>query len=212
MDLFNTSPVVNLLPYDGTADYYGKVFTIKETQDYLDRLQTTIEWQNDEIVLFGKPIQTKRQVAWYGDEAYSYTYSKTTKLALPWTPDLLALKAKAEELSGARYNSCLLNLYHNGDEGMSWHSDAEKELEKDGAIASFSFGADRKFQFKHKHSGQRVDTLLESGSLLVMRGPCQTFWLHALPKTKKVTRPRVNLTFRTIAVASATDPGAHMPV
>jgi len=190
--------MMNLLPYDGAADYYGKVFTVKEGQDYLNRLLTTVEWRNDEIMMFGKHIQTKRKVAWYGDGAYSYTYSKTTKQALAWTDDLRALKRKAEEVSGASYNSCLLNLYHGGDEGMSWHSDNEKELEKDGAIASFSFGAERRFQFKHKGTGQLVEVLLESGSLLVMRGPCQTYWLHALPKTKKVMRPRVNLTFRTI--------------
>ncbi len=198
MDLFNPEPVVSLLPYDGAADYYGKVFTPKETQDYLNRLLTAIEWRNDEIIMFGKPIQTKRKVAWYGDDTYSYTYSKTTKQALAWTDDLRALKQKAEEVSGASYNSCLLNLYHGGDEGMSWHSDNEKELAKDGAIASFSFGAERKFQFKHKGTGQLVEVLLESGSLLVMRGPCQEHWLHALPKTKKVRLPRVNLTFRTI--------------
>ena len=198
MDLFNNEPVVNLLPYDGVADYYGKVFTAKEALSYFDCLQNTIEWRNDEIILFGKQIQTKRQVAWYGDDTYAYTYSKTTKQALAWTDELRALKQKAEEVSGASYNSCLLNLYHSGDEGMSWHSDSEKELEKDGAIASFSFGADRRFQFKHKGTGQLVEVLLESGSLLVMRGPCQTYWLHALPKTKKVMRPRINLTFRTI--------------
>lgn len=201
MDLFNTDPVVNLLPYDGAADYYGKVFMVKEAQHYLDRLLTTIEWRNDEAVIFGKYIQTKRKVAWYGDNGYSYTYSNTTKQALPWTEDLLELKRRAEQLSGACYNSCLLNLYHNGEEGMAWHSDSERELEKDGTIASFSFGAERKFQFRHKRTGQGVAVLLESGSLLVMRGPCQTFWLHGLPKTKKVTRPRVNLTFRSIVGA-----------
>lgn len=198
MDLFNTESVVNLLPYDGAADYYGKVFTARESVHYLDRLLTTIEWRNDEAIIFGKHIQTKRKAAWYGDNAYSYTYSNTTKQALPWTEDLLELKRKAEDLSGARYNSCLLNLYHNGEEGMSWHSDSERELEKEGAIASFSFGAERKFQFKHRRTGQLVEILLESGSLLVMRGLCQTFWMHALPKTKKVVRPRVNLTFRSI--------------
>jgi alkylated DNA repair dioxygenase AlkB len=199
MDLFNSERVVNLLPYDGFADYYGKVFTAGEASRYLDRLLTTIEWRNDEAIIYGKHIQTKRKVAWYGDREYDYTYSNTTKRALPWTDDLLLLKAKAEELSGARYNSCLLNLYQDGDEGMSWHSDSEKELEKNGAIASFSFGAERRFQFKHKKTDQKVEILLETGSLLVMRGTCQTFWMHALPKTKKVTRPRVNLTFRSIA-------------
>jgi alkylated DNA repair dioxygenase AlkB len=199
MDLFNSVPVVNLLPYDGSADYYGSVFPAKEAAAFLDKLLVGVDWRHDEVVLYGKKITTKRKVAWYGDREYDYTYSNSTKRALPWTADLLLLKQKAEECSGARYNSCLLNLYHAGDEGMSWHSDNEKELEKDGAIASFSFGAERRFQFKHKNTGQLVEVLLETGSLLVMHGTCQTFWMHALPKTKKVTRPRVNLTFRSIA-------------
>lgn len=103
-----------------------------------------------------------------------------------------------EKVSGETYNSCLLNLYHVGEEGMGWHSDDEKELKKDGAIASLSFGAERKFQFKHKKTGDQVDVFLEHGSMLLMKGTVQTHWLHRLPPTKKVLKPRINLTFRTI--------------
>jgi alkylated DNA repair dioxygenase AlkB len=198
MDLFNTAPVTNLLPYDGQADYYGRVLSPHQAQEYLNKLMNAIEWRNDEAVIFGKRIITKRKVAWYGDENYSYTYSNTTKQAHLWTPELLELKRLTESVSGATYNSCLLNLYHNGDEGMTWHSDAEKELELHGAIASLSFGAERKFSFKHKKTGVTAGCLLEAGSLLVMRGTTQTHWMHALPKTKKVTKPRINLTFRKI--------------
>jgi alkylated DNA repair dioxygenase AlkB len=103
-----------------------------------------------------------------------------------------------EELSETTYNSCLLNLYHSGDEGMGWHSDAEKTLLDNGTIASITFGAERKFSFKHKETKQRVDVLLENGSLLLMKGMTQKKWLHRLPPTKKVFSPRINLTFRTI--------------
>jgi alkylated DNA repair dioxygenase AlkB len=201
MDLFNTEKVVNVLPYDGIADYYGRVFGATEASAYFERLMHGVEWRQDEVIIFGRRILTRRMVAWYGDNNYGYTYSGVRRQALEWTDDLRTLKARVEELSGARYNSCLLNLYHNGDEGVSWHSDDEKELERDGAIASVSLGAERKFQFKHKTGGQLVEVLLEPGSLLVMRAECQRFWLHALPKTKKVSRPRVNLTFRTITGA-----------
>lgn len=114
------------------------------------------------------------------------------------TKELLALKARIEKESGETFNSCLLNLYHSGDEGMGWHTDAEPELKKDGAIASISFGAKRKFVFKHKESKEKVELFLEHGSLLIMRDTTQTFWQHTLPKSKKITIPRVNLTFRTI--------------
>lgn len=198
MDLFNQERIENLLPNDGVVSYFGRVLGHKEAKDYLERLLDTIEWKNDEAVIFGKHIITKRKAAWYGDSGYSYTYSSKTKWALAWTKELLALKQTVEKLTETTFNSCLLNLYHNGDEGVAWHSDDEKSLGKDSAIASLSFGAARKFSFKHKKTKQTVSILLESGSLLVMKDGTQTNWLHCLPKSKKISKPRVNLTFRTM--------------
>ncbi|MRX37877.1 alpha-ketoglutarate-dependent dioxygenase AlkB [Flavobacterium sp. LC2016-23] len=202
MDLFNPeiNENTNLLPKDGTVNYYGKLFAREKANVYRDSLLNTIEWKNDEAIIFGKLILTKRKVAWYGDQEFEYTYSKTTKKALPWTNELLALKAVIEEKTGETFNSCLLNLYHSGDEGMAWHSDAEKDLKKNGAIASLSFGAERKFAFKHKETKEVVSLILEHGSLLVMKDTTQTHWLHRLPPTKTTIKPRVNLTFRTIVL------------
>jgi alkylated DNA repair dioxygenase AlkB len=202
MDLFSTAIDINqnLLPYGGTVNYYGKLFTASEADYYFDVLMNTIEWKNDEAFIMGKHIITKRKVAWYGDESYSYTYSNKSKLALPWTKELLELKRISEEQTGTTFNSCLLNLYHNGDEGMAYHSDDEKALAKDSAIASLSFGAERRFLFKHKQIKETVTLFLENGSLLVMKDETQTNWLHRLPPTKKVNQPRVNLTFRTMVV------------
>jgi alkylated DNA repair dioxygenase AlkB len=201
---FPTDPSVNLLPSEGIVNYYGKLMSASESDAMAQALLDRIEWRNDEAVIYGKRIITKRKVAWYGEEAFSYTYSNTTKTALPWTPELLFLKNLAEKHSGETYNSCLLNLYHDGSEGMAWHSDGEKDLRKNGAIASLSFGAERKFCFKHKKSGEKIDVFLEAGSLLVMKGETQTHWLHRLPPTTKVHQPRINLTFRTIVTTSAT--------
>jgi len=198
MERSKTGPIVNLLPFDGAADYYGQVLTPAQAGHYLDRMLRQIEWRNDEAVIFGRHIITKRKVAWYGDETYSYAYSGKVREALAWTPELLELKAIVERHCGRTFNSCLLNLYHNGDEGMAWHSDDEKTLEPDGAIASLSLGAGRKFSFRHRGTHETVSLLLEAGSLLVMHGVTQSHWMHALPKTKKVTLPRVNLTFRTM--------------
>ncbi len=188
----------NILPYDGTVNYYGKILDQMQSNHYFDRLMASIEWVNDRAIIFGNEIITKRKVAWYGEQAFEYSYSNTTKRALPWTKELLELKALAELKTGETYNSCLLNLYHNGDEGMAWHSDGEKDLKKNGAIASLSFGAERKFAFKHKTTKEKIELVLGNGSLLVMKGFTQTHWLHRLPPTKKIFKPRVNLTFRTI--------------
>jgi alkylated DNA repair dioxygenase AlkB len=201
MDLFSTEvdQTKNILPEDGIVNYYDRLWPNSDADQYLDSLLTNIEWRNDEAVIFGKHIITKRKVAWYGDSGFSYTYSNITKNALPWTTTLLQLKKIAEEKTGEQFNSCLLNLYHNGTEGMAWHSDAEKDLKKNGAIASLSFGTERKFSFKHKQTGQVVSLILEHGSLLLMKGTTQTHWLHRLPPAKTILKSRVNLTFRTIA-------------
>lgn len=199
MDLFNSIDInINLLPKDGIVNYYGKIFNKSVADNYYNALLNTIDWKNDEAVIFGKHIVTKRKVAWYADLEFEYTYSNITKRALKWTKELLELKLFVEEKTNETYNSCLLNLYHNGSEGMAWHSDAEKDLKKNGAIASLSFGAERKFWFKHKQGFEKVSVLLEHGSLLLMKEATQTNWLHRLPPTTLVTKPRINLTFRTI--------------
>jgi alkylated DNA repair dioxygenase AlkB len=201
MDLFNPASTENILPYDGKAMYYGKILNTKEALNYTDVFLKTIHWKNDEAIIFGKHIVTARKVAWYAGNTFSYTYSGTTKQALLWTKELLELKKLVEAITGASYNSCLLNLYHTGSEGMAYHSDDEKTLGKDSSIASLSLGAERKFLFRHKTNKQTISIVLENGSLLEMKGSTQTYWLHRLPTTTKVHKPRINLTFRSMIIA-----------
>lgn len=201
MILSDNEKIDNVLPYDGVVNYCGKVIPGQDADYYFDRLLNGIEWKNDEAVIFGKHITTKRKAAWYGDSDYLYTYSNTTKQALVWTSELLTLRKITEEITGAKFNSCLLNLYHTGDEGMAWHSDDEKSLARNAPIASLSFGAERKFSFKHKRTKEAVSVFLESGSLLVMKDATQTNWLHRLPLTRKIRHPRINLTFRTMVLS-----------
>ena len=199
MTTFNESKVSNnILNKDGIVNYYGKILSSEEANRYFDLLMQSILWEKDEIIVFGKYITTKREVAWYGDSQYVYTYSNTTRQALAWTKELFGVKQIVEKCAGIKFNSCLLNLYHNGNEGMGWHSDVEKSLGKNNTIASLSFGAERKFSFKHKQTKQTVSVVLEHGSLLMMKGATQSNWLHSLPKSKNITQPRINLTFRTI--------------
>ena len=200
MQLFDieADPRHNHLPYDGTVQYYGKVIQEMVADDYFEKLMQNIAWENDQAIILGRQITTKRKVAWYGDQGYEYTYSNVNRYALPWTVELLELRQRVQQLTGERFNSCLLNLYHTGEEGMAWHSDDETDLKKNGAIASLSFGAERRFAFKHKQSKEKVELYLEHGSLLVMKDTTQSHWLHRLPPTKKVQDARINLTFRTI--------------
>jgi len=188
----------NLLPFDGEVYYIKDFLPEDQLQGYFDKLYGEICWKNDEVWIFGKKITTGRKTAWYGDPGLTYTYSKVSRTALAWTVSLADLRDRITEMSGESFNSCLLNLYHNGNEGVGWHSDDEKELGSEPVIASLSLGAERKFIFKHKRNSEKVEIILASGSLLLMKGTCQLHWVHSLPKSKKIPDPRINLTFRTI--------------
>lgn len=190
----------NLLPADGTVFYYGSILDPEAAALHFAQLFKTVAWKQEEVIIFGKLHVTRRKTAWYGDEPYIYTYSRSSKKALPWTRELLQLKTLIENTTGYRFNSCLLNLYHSGEEGMSWHSDNEKELGRHPVIASLSLGAERKFSLKHRVTKEKVYVVLENGSLLLMKDATQEYWLHAMPKSKKVKEPRINLTFRNIKI------------
>jgi alkylated DNA repair dioxygenase AlkB len=196
MQLFTDFENTNILPYDGTVFYFNKIMEQQQAANFEKLLLENIEWKNDEAIIFGKHIITKRKVAWYADDGMSYTYSNTTKYALPWTTTLLELKKMVEDKTGYLFNACLLNLYHDGNEGMGWHSDDEKELVKHSCIASLSIGADRKFMFKHRKNKETISLILQNGSLLSMQDETQHCWLHQLPKSTKIKTPRINLTFR----------------
>jgi len=189
---------MNLLPKDGGATYIPGFFDPEHCAALFTSLQSTIDWKEDQLLMFGKLITTKRKVAWVGDAGCSYTYSGVKKFPQAWTADLLHIKHKLESLAHSTFNSCLLNLYHDGDEGMGWHSDDEKELDSAVPIASVSLGGTRKFAFKHKLDKTSVSLFLEDGSVLLMQPPTQEFWQHSLTKTKRAVAPRINLTFRAI--------------
>lgn len=189
---------MNLLPYEGTAHYQPHFLAADEASHYFQGLLGEIEWKNDELIMFGRRIVTSRKTAWYGDQPFAYTYSHTTKAALSWSPFLAEIKQRVVSASGEAFNACLLNLYHHGQEGMGWHSDDEPTIVPHSAIASISLGASRKFSFRHKRTKETISLLLESGSLLLMKGETQQSWHHSLPKTARVHEPRINLTFRTM--------------
>lgn len=187
-----------VLAKDGRAEYLNSFYDAETSDSLFSNLLGSLIWESDEILMFGKLVQTARKVAWVGEPECLYTYSGVQKTPQPWTKELVQMRDKLEQFTGRTYNSCLLNLYHTGDEGMGWHSDNEKELDNTVSIASVSLGARRKFAFRHKQDKTTSSIFLEHGSLLIMHPPIQEHWQHSLLKTKTVTSPRINLTFRKI--------------
>ena len=196
MRLFGDEAPTELLPYDGSSLYWPWALGDLSSTDVMQRLLDETDWEQRSIVMFGREVPQPRLNSWYGD--VSYSYSGIAMVPRPWTPLLTSLRERCEELTGARYNSVLVNLYRDGDDSMGWHADDERELGPEPAIASLSLGALRKFRLRHRETREIVEVEPESGSLIFMSGLSQACWMHEVPKTKRATDARINLTFRWI--------------
>ena len=194
--LFDDGAPRQLLPFDGEAWLHPWVLGDQRADDLFDRVMNEVEWESRSIVLFGRETPQPRLAAWYGDEPY--TYSNLTLDARPLPSVLDELRRRCEELAATRFNSVLANLYRDGSDSMGRHADDEPELGTDPVIASVTLGALRTFRLRHRSTGEKVEIPLESGSLLVMRGPTQHFWTHEIPKTRRPVGARINLTYRLI--------------
>jgi alkylated DNA repair dioxygenase AlkB len=188
----------NLLPYDGIALYIPNFIEQNEASILYNILLDSIEWQRDIVKMFGKTHILNRKMAWYGDSDKKYSYSGISRCPISWTPELINIKQQCELFCLHSFNSCLLNYYQDGIQGMGWHADNEKELGNNPIIASVSLGAVRRFRCKHRISHHTIDIVLEPGSLLIMKGSMQHNWVHTLPISKKIKDARINCTFRTI--------------
>lgn len=203
---------LNLLTFDGIVEDHGPLVAPARADAWMQALLEAVPWQHDEVMMYGRRIVTARQTAWYGDAGMCYRYSGITRQPMPWLPLLVRIRAQVQaRLRPAvpvHFNSCLLNRYEDGSQGMSWHADDEPELGEAPVIASLSLGATRKFVLRHRASGQKVGLMLEHGQLLVMRGATQRHWQHAIMKSTRVHAPRINLTFRVIMPAAGAAPGS----
>ncbi len=168
-------------------------------------MHETLAWQQPQLRIFGRIVNAPRLEAWYGDTGAAYSYSGLAHEPLPWTPELQALRKRVERTARVSFNSVLANLYRDGSDSNGWHADDEPELGEQPVIASLSLGAPRRFLLRHRKTGDRVEIVLESGSLLVMRGATQECWKHSVPKQRTVQMPRINLTFRSIVAHGDVD-------
>ena len=181
---------------NGLLYWHPQFLNLQQSEQYFQQLKSELNWQQEHITLFGKSVLQPRLQTWLGDAVY--TYSGLTMHPQPWTSAILDLKTQCEQQAQTRFNSVLGNLYRDGEDYMGWHQDNERELGHQPVIASLSFGATRQFVFKHKTTKEKIAFQLTPGSLLIMAGETQQYWQHALPKTKRVNEPRINLTFRYI--------------
>jgi alkylated DNA repair dioxygenase AlkB len=201
LDLFSTPAVLEKISLPDAELAFARCFySAEQAAHFLQDLSTGIAWRQEHIQLWGKQHLQPRLTAWHGDAGSHYSYSGLDLTPLAWTPALVTIKRDIEAASGHHYNSVLLNLYRNENDSVGWHSDNEAELGRQPAIASLSLGATRTFKMRHKRRKDLpVFTLaLPSGSLLLMSGPTQACWQHAVEKEKQTTGPRINLTFRHI--------------
>lgn len=179
---------------------YIENFYDQATADSLfNSLRSNIDWQQDDITIFGKTYKQPRLTALYADNDKPYSYSNITMYPKLFTDNLKRIKSDIEKEVDHEFTSVLLNLYRNGSDSNGWHADNEKELGTNPIIASVSFGAVRPFHFKHRQiKSERHKLELHHGSLLIMKGEMQHHWLHQIAKTKKEIGERINLTFRQI--------------
>lgn len=200
LDLFNSSKTNTGRKQIQNGEYlHISNFFDKTTSDnYLQTLLNTIDWKQEKMNMYGKELLFPRLTAWYGDNDKPYSFSGITLKPKQWTTELLEIKSKVETKTDVLFNSVLLNRYRNGNDSISWHTDAEKELGKNPIIASVNFGATREFQLRHIQTKEKLSIQLSHGSLLIMLGELQHFWQHQIPKTKKPVSERINLTFRVI--------------
>ena len=179
--------------------FYRNFFDSQESDRIFEILRDEINWRQDKMKLYGKDINLPRKTAWYGDMDKSYTFSGIHLNPEPWTPTLLEVKERIEDVAGVEFNSVLLNLYRHGNDGISWHTDEEPELGENPVIGSVSFGGTRKLMFRHRQGKDiKAEVELTDGSFLLMAGETQHFWQHQIPKTSRHVEPRINLTFRVI--------------
>lgn len=179
--------------------YVKDFFSEKESKVYFEYLKQQINWQHDQIKVFGKVYDQPRLTALYAENKKAYSYSNIVMHPHQFTNELLKIKNKIVTFSNEKFTTCLLNYYRTGQDSNGWHADDEKELGVNPVIASMSFGAKRKFKMRKKDNHQeKFDIELSAGSLLIMKGETQHFWQHQIPKTAKKIDPRINLTFRKI--------------
>lgn len=197
----NASSVI--IPQLPEVDFFPNFLNENESQEFMKALLDELSFTRETYEFNGQSIQTKRQMSYHSEKAYSYSNQNYSGKA--WTHNLLSLKSKIEDFTGYDFNAVLCNYYEDGEAGMGWHADKEKELGENPIIASLSLGQSRIFAFRHrkdvvnlKNPPRLCEYSLPSGSLLIMKGQTQKYFEHCVIKNKALKNERLNLTFRKV--------------
>ena len=198
MTLF-TNEIEQLQLPNAELIYIPEFFKKQEADSLFNKIYSETNWQQDDIKVFGKLYKQPRLTSLYGESGQPYSYSNITMYPKYFTQTLVLIKERIERIAETNFNTVLINLYRHGQDSNGWHADNENELGQNPIIASISLGEERPFYFKHRTIKEAKHKLiLKHGSLLIMKGEMQHFWLHQIAKTKKKIGPRINLTFRKL--------------
>lgn len=194
--LFHESGVI--VDHDGRAELTHDFIDTASADGFMSELMDQTAWEQAELIVFGRKVTEPRMSVWYAEADMDYVYSGTARTAHRFTPVLTVLRDLVQLRTGASFNSALVNLYRNGDDRLGWHADNEECNGPEPTIASLSFGAERRFDLRHRGTGETRRVVLPHGSLLVMSGLLQQCWVHQVPVMRRVSSARINVTFRLV--------------
>lgn len=194
--LFHESGVI--VDFDGRAELTHDFIDATSADGFMTELMDQTAWEQAELIVFGRKVTEPRMSVWYAESGLDYVYSGTSRTAHRFTPVLLGLRDLVQQRTGATFNSALVNLYRDGNDRLGWHADNEECNGTEPTIASLSFGAERRFDLRHRDTGETRRVMLPHGSLLVMSGLLQQRWVHQVPVMRRVPAARINVTFRLV--------------
>ena len=177
---------------------YEKFINTSDADRIFSSALNEIPWETSTIKMYGKELPIPRLQCWIGDPGCEYAYSGKSLQRYDFFEPLIEIRSLIQNQLGIYFNSVLANLYRNGNDSMGFHADDEPELGNNPVIASLSLGEERPLIFQNKDKAETKTFDQPHGSLMLMKGATQSAWKHGIRKSKKISEPRINFTFRNI--------------
>jgi len=157
---------------------------VPDHAELFERLRADAPWAQRTRTMWDNEVLEPRLVAAWKDVA-----------ALP--PYLEELRSTLSESYGVEIDSCLVNLYRDGNDAVAWHGDTVRKVLAHPLVFTVSLGARRRFLLRRAGGGPVVRQYLPGeGDLVVMGGRTQHEWQHTVPRDHRVSGARMSVTFR----------------